>query len=84
MLEINQVTESLTKREKPDPNKLHHDELRDIARAWPVDDAIVVAEELAKEHPTVMFMALSARMDEINIALSDVKRSLEVLNNANS
>ena len=83
MLEIKEIVESSITREDKDYNKLHHEELRSIARAWPVDDAAIVAEELAKKHPTVMFMALSARMDEINMALSDVKRSMEVLNNEN-
>ena len=84
MSEIKEILESTVTRAEVDPNRLHQEELRGIAKAWPVDDAVVVAEELAKKHPTVMFMALSARMDEINIALSDVKHSLEVLNNANS
>lgn len=84
MLELKTITETAIMREDADPNKLHHEELRDIAKAWPIDDATVVAEELAKKHPTIMFMALSARMDEMNIALSDIKCSLGVLRDANS
>ena len=84
MSEIKEILESTVTRVEADPNRLHQEELRSIAKAWPVDDAVVVAEELAKKHPTIMFMALSARMDEINIALSDIKCSLGVLRDADS
>lgn len=77
--ELKQVLESSEVRANADPNKLHYESLSDTAWAFSDVEAKIVADILAVRYPSLLFGALSARVEKLQSYFDSAKKLTEDL-----